>query len=93
MLLLLLACTSAKVVPPADTADTADTGAAVGVQVLCGGGSEGELDDLSAWSAVAYRAMLEGGDVTGDGLVRVSVGLEGHAALTEDLLGALSRAT
>ena len=29
----------------------------------------------------------------GDGLVRVSVGLEGHEALTEDLLGALSRAT
>lgn len=41
--------------------------------MLCGGGSEGDLDDLSAWSAVAYGALLEGGDVTGDGLVTVAV--------------------
>lgn len=44
-----------------------------GVLVLAGGGSEGEQDDPSAWSWRAYAALLEGGDVNGDGQIRVLV--------------------
>ena len=44
-----------------------------GVLVLAGGGSEGDDHDASAWSAGLYGALLDGGDVTGDGQVRVAV--------------------
>ncbi len=44
-----------------------------GTLVLAGGGAEGELGDEEAWSARAYAALLDGGDVTGDGEVRVAV--------------------
>jgi cyanophycinase len=44
-----------------------------GVLVLAGGGAEGDDGDPRAWSARAYGALLEGGDVTGDGEVRVAV--------------------
>lgn len=48
-------------------------GDAPGVLVLAGGGAEGEPDDEAAWSTRAYGALLEGGDVTGDGVVSVAV--------------------
>ncbi|MCB9759241.1 MAG: cyanophycinase [Alphaproteobacteria bacterium] len=41
--------------------------------VLAGGGTEGDLTDMRAWSARLYRHLLDGGDVTGDGLVQVLV--------------------
>lgn len=44
-----------------------------GVLVLCGGGGEGEMEDTTAWSATAYAAAIAGGDVSGDGRVRVAV--------------------
>ncbi len=50
-----------------DTATPAD-----GVLVLCGGGTEGEIDDASAWS-VTYAEVMAAGDVSGDGRVRVAV--------------------
>ncbi len=57
--------------------DSGDTGLPTvegpGVVVLAGGGSEGELGDGESWSARLYGALLEGGDVTGDGLLRVAV--------------------
>jgi cyanophycinase len=57
--------------------DSGDTGEGPtpgpGVVVLAGGGSEGELGDEQAWSARLYGALLTGGDVTGDGLVRVAI--------------------
>ncbi|MCK6505872.1 cyanophycinase [Myxococcota bacterium] len=65
--LLLLACSSSPA--PSGGADPE----APGVLVLAGGGTEGEVGDASAWSARLYGALLEGGDVTGDGRVRVVV--------------------
>jgi len=60
-----------------DSGETGDTGTGVppgpGIVMLAGGGSEGEADDLTAWSARLYPHLWEGGDVTGDGLVRVAV--------------------
>lgn len=44
-----------------------------GIVVLAGGGSEGDQGDLDSWSARLYSELLAGGDVTGDGLVRVAV--------------------
>lgn len=52
-------------------ADTASEGR--GVLALAGGGSEGEVGEAEAWSAKLYGGLLSGGDVTGDGLVRVAV--------------------
>lgn len=40
--------------------------------LACGGGAEGDEGDAAAWST-AYRAILDGGDVTGDGQVRVVI--------------------
>jgi cyanophycinase len=60
---------------PTDTADTGDPEPAggIGVVVLAGGGSEGDEGDGGAWSARLYGELLAGGDVTGDGRVRVAV--------------------
>ncbi len=72
MLLFLLACASV----PIDSAAPPDTDLPAvppGVLVLAGGGSEGDDEDATAWSAGLYAALLEGGDVTGDGRVRVAV--------------------
>ena len=59
----------------ADSADTADPSPppGPGIVVLAGGGSEGELGEPASWSARLYAELLAGGDVTGDGLVRVAV--------------------
>ncbi len=59
----------------ADSGDTNDTGvpAGPGIVVLAGGGAEGEADDMTAWSARLYPHLWEGGDVTGDGRVRVAI--------------------
>lgn len=73
MLALLLDCSSA----PTDRHDTApDSGPPAspsGTVVLCGGDSEGDEGDAAAWSAVAYRRLLDAGDVSGDGRLRVAV--------------------
>ena len=61
---------------PDDTDDTGDTGVPVGasqVIVLAGGGTEGDQGDDSAWSAELYGALLETGDVTGDGQIQVAI--------------------
>lgn len=72
-----LACAGDKVTPdPGDSADP--EGDAPGVVVLAGGGTEADEGDAQAWSARAYGALLEGGDVTGDGLVRVAVLSDGE---------------
>ncbi|MBM4369112.1 MAG: cyanophycinase [Deltaproteobacteria bacterium] len=63
----LLGCTAPD--PSGDTAAVPTPG----VVVLAGGGSEGDDGDPEAWSARLYAALLEGGDVTGDGRVRVGV--------------------
>lgn len=62
MILLLLACSGGK---PAEREP--------GVVVLAGGGSEGDEGDDSAWSARLYGALLEGGDIDGDGQLAVAV--------------------
>ncbi|MCB9791717.1 MAG: Type 1 glutamine amidotransferase-like domain-containing protein [Alphaproteobacteria bacterium] len=74
-LLALLACRAPDdSAPPGHSAAPVDSEARVGgVIVLAGGGSEGELDDLEAWSARLYGALLSGGDISGDGLLRVAV--------------------
>jgi len=41
--------------------------------VLAGGGSEGDEGDEASWSAGLYRELLSGGDVDGDGLLRVAI--------------------
>ena len=74
--LLCSACTGkpADTVPdPADTSDTGDTGVRpqAGVVLRAGGGSEGEQEDMSAWSARLYPHLWDSGDVTGDGLVKL----------------------
>lgn len=77
--LLLLGCTRGSPGPGADaggdggTTDGGGATGASGVLVLAGGGTEGEVGDGAAWSARLYGALLEGGDVTGDGQVRVAV--------------------
>ncbi len=44
-----------------------------GLLILAGGGREGEVDDPRAWSARLYRHLLAGGDVSGDGRIRIAV--------------------
>ena len=56
-----------------DGADTSAPPVAAPTFVLAGGGSEGEVGDAGAWSARLYGHLLDGGDVTGDGQVRVVV--------------------
>ncbi|MFH1464263.1 MAG: cyanophycinase [Pseudomonadota bacterium] len=69
---LLLACRPSALVP--DSRAPGDTGAPpVGVVVLAGGGTEGEVGEPEAWSAQLYRPLLVGGDVTGDGRITVLV--------------------
>lgn len=60
---------------PRDSGDTHDTEipSSAPIFVLAGGGTEGELTDEGAWSARLYRHLLDHGDVTGDGLLRVAV--------------------
>lgn len=80
---LLAACaTKADGVPGGDDSaprvdenpeDTGQPEPGPGVVVLAGGGAEGEVGETDAWSARLYAALLEGGDVTGDGRVRVAV--------------------
>lgn len=41
--------------------------------VLAGGGPEGNIGDTSAWSYKLYKALVENGDVDGDGVVRVAI--------------------
>lgn len=41
--------------------------------VLAGGGGEGQPGDASAWSARLYKHMLDGGDITGDGKIRIAL--------------------
>lgn len=53
--------------PPAQAA------ALSGPVVVAGGGSEGDVGDTAAWSYRAYRALLEVGDVSGDGEVTVVI--------------------
>ena len=64
--LWLLAC---RPVP----SDPGPDAPASGPIVLAGGGSEGEPGDLTSWSARLYGHLLDGGDVDGDGLVRVAI--------------------
>ena len=52
--------------------DSGDDDPPGGPLLLCGGGTEGDVGDATAWST-AYAVLLEGGDVTGDGRVRVAV--------------------
>jgi cyanophycinase len=64
--------------PPDSVADSGDSGqvepvVGPGVLILAGGGSEGDEGDEGSWSARLYGQLLAGGDVTGDGLVRVAV--------------------
>jgi cyanophycinase len=73
LLLILLACSRGDADgPPGDSAEPG-VGEDVGVVVLAGGGSEGELGEEDAWSAGLYAALLAGGDITGDGEVRVAI--------------------
>ena len=60
---------------PVDSGDSGlvDPVVGPGIVVLAGGGSEGDEGDHDSWSAQLYGALLAGGDVTGDGLVRVAV--------------------
>ena len=63
---------------PDSVVDSGDTGendpvVGPGIVVLAWGGSEGDQGDAESWSARLYGALMEGGDVTGDGLVRVVV--------------------
>ena len=76
--LALVGCTDKASSGPLDQPGTTDSrqpesAARHGVVVLAGGGSEGESDDASAWSARLYPWLWSGGDVSGDGLVRVAV--------------------
>ena len=73
LLLPLLACSPSAPSPDGKATDTGATPLSAGVVVLVGGGSEGEVGDASAWSADLYRALLVGGDVTGDGRVTVAI--------------------
>ncbi len=41
--------------------------------MLAGGGSEGDIGDTDSWSYSLYAALVENGDVDGDGTVRVVV--------------------
>ncbi|MEM8962024.1 MAG: cyanophycinase [Acidobacteriota bacterium] len=41
--------------------------------VLAGGGAEGDVGDTAAWSYELYHALLMGGDITGDDVVRVAI--------------------
>lgn len=69
ILMVWLACVPGT--PKADGETPVD--ATHGVLMLAGGGSEGEVGEADAWSAGLYRALLERGDVTGDGRVRVVI--------------------
>ena len=44
-----------------------------GTIVLAGGGAEGDLGDESAWSFSLYGALVENGDLNGDGVIHVSI--------------------
>ncbi|HNC96024.1 MAG TPA: hypothetical protein PKW90_07860, partial [Myxococcota bacterium] len=70
MYALLMACTAAPGTPPKDSAPIPTP---AGPVVLAGGGSEGDNGDPDSWSARLYKSLLEGGDVTGDGKLRVAV--------------------
>jgi cyanophycinase len=43
------------------------------VVMLSGGGSEGDIGDTTSWSYRLYRHLLDGGDVNGDGQIKVAV--------------------
>lgn len=47
--------------------------AEAGTRVVAGGGSEGDLGDTTAWSYRLYGALLDDGDVNGDGEVVVAI--------------------
>ena len=72
MILVLLGCGSGAL-PPDIAAPASPEPAAGPVVVLAGGGSEGEVDDPKAWSALLYPSLWRAGDVNGDGLVRVVI--------------------
>lgn len=57
---------------PDDTDDTQPQ-TDPGVLMLAGGGSEGEMTDTAAWSWALYQGLLSGGDINGDGAVKVAV--------------------
>jgi cyanophycinase len=44
-----------------------------GTIVLAGGGAEGDIGDESAWSFSLYGALVENGDLNGDGVIYVSI--------------------
>jgi cyanophycinase len=44
-----------------------------GVLVLAGGGAEGDVGDTDSWSYALYSALVENGDIHGDGEVRVAI--------------------
>lgn len=63
----------AVVVAAAWTVTSPSIARADGVVMLAGGGSEGAIDDKSAWSARLYPHLWANGDVTGDGLITIGV--------------------
>jgi cyanophycinase len=73
MILMLAACVDPKPADPDPRGPAPDPADATGVIVLAGGGSEAESGDAAGWSARLYGRLLDGGDVTGDGLVTVIV--------------------
>ena len=46
---------------------------AQGTVMLAGGGGEGNVGNTASWSYRAYRALVDNGDVDGDGTVRIAV--------------------
>ncbi|AGY57435.1 cyanophycinase [Gloeobacter kilaueensis] len=47
--------------------------AAAGVIVAAGGGAEGDVGDTGSWSYRLYRKLVQNGDVTGDGRIKVVI--------------------
>lgn len=77
-LMMLAACDGGFEVGASRAVSFGDSGAPLvqtgpGILVLAGGGSEGDEGDTESWSARLYAHLLDGGDVTGDGLVRVVI--------------------
>ena len=76
LFLLLLACRPDENGPPSAYGSSGDDSAGTsdgGVIVLAGGGTEGEIGDVSSWSSGLYATLLRAGDINGDGAVTVAI--------------------
>jgi cyanophycinase-like exopeptidase len=71
LFLLMLQSACLQVVIQNEAPETCKQGK--GTIVLAGGGAEGDLGDESAWSFSLYGALVENGDLNGDGVIRVSI--------------------